>query len=55
MPGEIGSSYPEDSLKDSKAIFKLGGKEGYGCSLLIPSRFRNPNLEDLEYRFLVKC
>lgn len=55
MPGEIGSSYPEDCLKDSKAISKLGGKEGHGGSLLIPSRFRHPNLEDLEYRFLVKC
>lgn len=55
MPGEIDSSYPEDCLKDSKAIFKLGGKEGHGGSLLISSRLRNPNLEDLEYRFLVKC
>ena len=55
MPGEIDSSYPDDCLKDSKAIFKLGGKEGHGGSLLISLKLRNPNLEDLEYRFLVKC
>lgn len=52
--GEVGSRHLEGCIEVSKAISKLSGKEGHGGSLLTSSGFRNPNLEDLECRFLMK-